>query len=692
MKRFFILLFGILLSFNALAQLEVKKDSFKKVEGFVNINMDKQTDDNDRPYAVLKIRTENIDGKQRRELNFQGDARTFFEVEYKDGEVWLYISYYATFIKISHDDLSSTEFWFPFDMEPKCGYEMTLVNKAAIQPVSAKEQFNYLIVKADQPNAVIYMDGLYAGDGEAAKTFKVGETHQWSIECELYYSESGTATIMKDDPVTVDKRLRPAFGYLHITSEPENGATVFVDNKRIGETPCNTDKLASGVHKVRVMKEMFLTAEKSFTVTDGNTTQALMTMTANFIAINVTTDSASDIYVDNELKGKGSWSGRLSEGDHVFEAKKASHKTSIKNMTLVLGRNENIVIPNPTPIYGTVDVNSSPMGATIIIDGKTYGVTPRVLGDILVGNHELRLEKTGYKTVTQNFNLDDKNIIGFNEKLKVDDQISNNATTTNGKISITDIKFANVETDGKIIDNYGARLTEMKLRYLKPKIIYNCYDKNLNEVEFFINIKRDWNGSKLSGTTSPDGYTTKWKTKVSYGNNNEAFLTGWGRNDGGTYCAGTYTYEVWYNNVMLFSKKVTVYKDNINYNDFKIKDIAFSNVDYDKNIIDKSGEKLISSRIQYLRATIKYDYTYSSKKSVVLYIKIKKYGDKMNTGSSSPEGYTTWKTKEIVSGRNNMLELADWGNKNGGTYSAGTYCYEIWANDKMLYSKDFVVY
>ena len=64
----------------------------------------------------------------------------------------------------------------------------------------------------------------------------------------------------------------------------------------------------------------------------------------------------------------------------------------------------------------------------------------------------------------------------------------------------------------------------------------------------------------------------------------------------------------------------------------------------------------------------------------------------MNTGSSSPEGYTTWKTKEIVSGRNNMLELADWGNKNGGTYSAGTYCYEIWANDKMLYSKDFVVY
>lgn len=110
------------------AQLEVKEGSFKEVVGFVNIDPDKQTDDNDQPYAVLKVRTENINAKQRRELDFKGDARTFYEVEYKDGEVWLYISYYATFLKISHPDLSSTEFYFPFDMKPKKGYEMTLVN------------------------------------------------------------------------------------------------------------------------------------------------------------------------------------------------------------------------------------------------------------------------------------------------------------------------------------------------------------------------------------------------------------------------------------------------------------------------------------------------------------------------------------------------------------------------------------
>lgn len=130
MKKIPILIFAMFLSLGAMAQLEVKPDSFKEVVGFVNINLDIQTDDNDVPYAVVKVKTENINDKQRRELLFQGDAATFIECEYKVGEVWVYITYKASYLKISHPDLSSTEFWFPFDMQPKKGYELTLSNNA----------------------------------------------------------------------------------------------------------------------------------------------------------------------------------------------------------------------------------------------------------------------------------------------------------------------------------------------------------------------------------------------------------------------------------------------------------------------------------------------------------------------------------------------------------------------------------
>lgn len=132
MKKLTAIILLLLFSLDATAQLEVKPDSFKEVAGFVNINLDIQEDDNNVPYAVLKVKTENINDKQRRELLFQGDAATFIECEYKVGEVWVYLTYKATYLKISHPDLSSTEFWFPYDMEPKKGYELTLVNNAAI--------------------------------------------------------------------------------------------------------------------------------------------------------------------------------------------------------------------------------------------------------------------------------------------------------------------------------------------------------------------------------------------------------------------------------------------------------------------------------------------------------------------------------------------------------------------------------
>ena len=176
MKKSFLLIILIISSFLCQAQLHVKDGSFKKVDGFVNINIEKMFDDNDKPYAVLKIKTENINDKQRRELCFGGDAQTFFETEYKDGEVWLYISYYATFLKISHPDLSSTEFWFPFDMEPKRGYELTLVNKPSIdeeiisrieklenskaEVVGNPEDFGYIVVKTGSlEGATVYIDG-----------------------------------------------------------------------------------------------------------------------------------------------------------------------------------------------------------------------------------------------------------------------------------------------------------------------------------------------------------------------------------------------------------------------------------------------------------------------------------------------------------------------------------------------------
>jgi hypothetical protein len=438
-KRFLILFLTLILSVPLFAQLEVKKGSFKEVPGFVNINSDPnyQNDDNDLPFAVIKVRTENITDKQRRDLHFESNLAVGIMLEYKTGEVWVYLTAkYADYLKISHPDFSSYEYALPLDLQPKKGYEMTLVNKTGI--VHEVNVYNYLVITADQPNAAVYIDDVYAGEQFAQKSFMAGEKHIWRIECELYHTESGEAVIPEKEGqnITIEKTLHPAFGYLNVTSSPENGAIVYIDGKKVGQTPYQSERLASGEHKVRVMKEMYSATEQTFTITDGNTAQAAIIMTANFVNVTVTTDSESDIYIDNELKGKGTWSGRLDDGNHAFEARKASHRSSVENIKLTLGKDENIVIPNPTPIYGTLDVSTNPIGANIIIDGKSFGTTPRVLTNVLVGNHELRLEKMGCSPVVKNITLDNKNKLTINEKLPTGRNISISTDETGDKIFV----------------------------------------------------------------------------------------------------------------------------------------------------------------------------------------------------------------------------------------------------------------
>ena len=73
MKKLLLILLIFIGVGRAFAQIEVKSDSFKEVPGFVNLDIDRMYDDNGEPYAVLKIRTQNLNNKQRRAFRFSVD-------------------------------------------------------------------------------------------------------------------------------------------------------------------------------------------------------------------------------------------------------------------------------------------------------------------------------------------------------------------------------------------------------------------------------------------------------------------------------------------------------------------------------------------------------------------------------------------------------------------------------------------
>ena len=435
MKKVLLFIFA-LISINLFSQIQVKENSFRKIDGFVML--DKHYDDNDNPMALIKISTENISLEQRAKFYFKGNLETYFDKHLQeDGQLYLYVSAVAPFVEIIHPEYGKTEYHFPFDLCEFCGYEMVvqyvpLVVNAASEPVQKKKY--HLIVKADQSDATIYIDDNPLDIGEASLLVTEGTNHTWKIECNLYHTETGSVTV--NERTVVNKTLRPAFGYINVSSSPEQGAKVFVDGEYIGLSPIKTDKLKSGTHTVRVMKDMYKMKEQSFTVTDGQTTNATLNMSANFVDVTINTDSQSDIYVDEEYKGKGRWTGRLSDGEHIVEARKANHRASSKAVELVLGETKTITLEAPKPIYGSLEINTSPMNANIYIDGKHYGETPNYINEIIIGNHELKLTKQGCSEVKQTIIIKEGETLSVNEKLQTGKEISISTDKSGDKIYV----------------------------------------------------------------------------------------------------------------------------------------------------------------------------------------------------------------------------------------------------------------
>ena len=226
MKKVVLLAIALVISLCSLAQLEVKSNSFKEVPGFVNINPDQnyQFDDNDLPFAVIKVRTENITDKQRRELRFEGNGGTFIVLEYKTGEVWVYLTAkYADYLKISHPDFSSIEFTLPFDLEPKKGYELTLINKPAV-------------------------------DEDIVKRLEKLE------------NASNVAPVVV--PVEVVEKPKTDVGFITVKTTPK-GAYVLVDNKIVGTTPYLSESVSVGNHKISVRLEGYEPAAQRLEIKKG---------------------------------------------------------------------------------------------------------------------------------------------------------------------------------------------------------------------------------------------------------------------------------------------------------------------------------------------------------------------------------------------------------------------------------------
>ena len=303
------------------------------------------TDHNNRQCALLRIATKNIAPNQRELFNFVPDyGSEMVQRATRDGEIWLWVSPGLKYLRVKHRDWGQ--------------YELRLIDHVARV--------------------------------EALHTYKI--------------TIKGTLVMALQE----QNNNSPTQQYLVFQLSPTN-AMLEVDGQLWEVAPDGTAMkfVNFGTYSYRVQAPNYLPETGKVTVDDPNNTKTVnVKLKSDFVEVTLKVDADAEIWVNNEKKGVRTWTGQLGKGTYKIECKKDGHETSMitKEITAAMD-GQTITLPAPRPIYGALNVESTPNFCKLYIDGKDTGTTPKSIAEILIGQHEIKLAKDGYADYTETITI-----------------------------------------------------------------------------------------------------------------------------------------------------------------------------------------------------------------------------------------------------------------------------------------------
>lgn len=407
-----------LLSFAQQPTLSLESGPTDMTADTVNPDMDAKTyyprtDDNDELCALIKVSVTNPLANSL--ILDVGGVGVVDRTVREDGEIWFWIP--TTVLNLKFSCLGYNEIpKIPVSrLESGHVYRIKFCNDAVIHRlIHVDVTSDYLKIKVFPKDAIISLGKRssdysllteYLTDGQFDKRLDFGR-YYYKIEHELYETKEGYLDLNSESS-EFDIALTPAYGYLNISTSP-SGANVFVDGERVGVSPISKyGPVKRGTHRVRAQKSEYHTIEQNVSVAgDAQTQNVFLSLNAQFATVTCVCDDAlADIYVDNEYKARGKWTGNLSSSvTHVLEARRVSHRSQSMSFTVRDGETITKKVGSPIPLYGSLVVETTPKGSDVILDGKNIGRSPLV-HKLLIGDHKVELSHEGYLSESHTVNI-----------------------------------------------------------------------------------------------------------------------------------------------------------------------------------------------------------------------------------------------------------------------------------------------
>ena len=206
-------------------------------------------------------------------------------------------------------------------------------------------------------------------------------------------------------------------GSIVVRSNP-HGADIYLDNKETGQrTPAVLTNISAGNHLLTLKMASYSDSFYSVEIRNGIESSVNIVLKQGYQNIEISTEEAGRIFLDDIEVGVRNFIGRLSYGSHSLRIEKEQYRTRDTLFTIIRGTEIRLPYFKLTKAEGWLSINTDPSEAEIFINGLTHGRTPASISSLPAGIHNITISKKGYRSINIEVNIKDGETFKINEKL-----------------------------------------------------------------------------------------------------------------------------------------------------------------------------------------------------------------------------------------------------------------------------------
>ncbi|MGR3174615.1 MAG: PEGA domain-containing protein [Candidatus Scalindua sp.] len=255
-----------------------------------------------------------------------------------------------------------------------------------------------IMIDSEPTKAGILLNGKDVGT--TPETITGLDPGKYNIEVRLdryeVWSESTKVKIGRESALKASLQIKS--GSISINSKPSN-ARIYIDGKDVGITPGIIKPIDSGTHEVEVKKGGYETWSESVDVEADKEKSLTVVLQIKTSSISIDSDPANAvIYLDGEEVGMTPDTLRsIIPGTHEVEVKMDGYETWTEIIN-VESDEEKALIATLQIKAGSINIESEPTQAKILLDSKEAGITPVILKSVIPGTHEIEVRMDGYES------------------------------------------------------------------------------------------------------------------------------------------------------------------------------------------------------------------------------------------------------------------------------------------------------